>query len=139
MRTPKDDRFILESKIIALIYNDNKNSVHFDYHFDPDAYLASIRLEVYTVKAQTNEVLLFHEVIGQNTLEVLQRTIQHIEYIHKNKEKYSFSVTWNHVNTPDFKHISHFFEPNKEMVLEKFYHNKKIEDYLITIKHNPES
>jgi hypothetical protein len=134
----KENRFDLEGEIITLVYEDNRNTVHFDYHVDIDDIDNSIRLDLYTRNARSGAVFLLHQTRGTSSVDVLQRMLEYLRSLHLSDQKYSFTVNW--VSRSDIdktEHVSYFYEASEEDVRSKFFYNKREEDYLISIEKNP--
>lgn len=130
----KNQRFAIESQIISHIYEDNKNTVHFDYHVDIDN--GSITLDLYTFNKKTLSVMLLHQTRGINSITALAEMYN---YIHdkKKKDKAPYTITWNRVG--DEKHQSYFWERSEADAREKFFYNKDEADYEIEIELRPSS
>lgn len=134
----KDRRFDLEGEIITLVYEDNQNTVHFDYHVDIDDVDYSIRLDLYTRNARSGAVFLLHQTRGTSSVDVLSRMLSYLKSQHLTDEKYSYTVKWIDRNDPDkHEHISYFYEASESDVRKKFFYNKREEEFLITIEKNP--
>jgi hypothetical protein len=134
----KDRRFDLEGEIVTLVFEDNKNTVHFDYHVDIDDVDYSIRLDLYTRNARSGAVFLLHQTRGTSSVDVLQKMLEYLRSQHLSEEKYSYTVKWVDRNDELRKeHVSYFYEASESDVRKKFFYNKREEDYLITIEKNP--
>lgn len=134
----KDRRFDLEGEIVTLVFEDNKNTVHFDYHVDIDDVDYSIRLDLYTRNARSGAVFLLHQTRGTSSVDVLQKMLRYLESQHLSDEKYSYTVKWVDRNDKERnEHVSYFYEASEQDVRKKFFYNKREEDYLITIEKNP--
>lgn len=134
----KDRRFDLEGEIITLVYEDNRNTVHFDYHVDIDDVDYSIMLDLYTRNAKSGAVFLLHQTRGTSSVDVLKKMLDYLKTHNKSDEKYSYTVKW--VDRKDPKkdeHVSYFYETSESDVRKKFFYNKREEDYLITVEKNP--
>lgn len=134
----KDRRFDLEGEIITLVYEDNRNTVHFDYHVDIDDVDYSIMLDLYTRNARSGAVFLLHQTRGTSSVDVLKKMLDYLKTHNKSDEKYSYTVKW--VDRKDPKkdeHVSYFYETSESDVRKKFFYNKREEDYLITVEKNP--
>lgn len=134
----KDRRFDLEGEIITLVYEDNRNTVHFDYHVDIDDVDYSIMLDLYTRNARSGAVFLLHQTRGTSSVDVLKKMLDYLKPHNKSDEKYSYTVKW--VDRKDPKkdeHVSYFYETSESDVRKKFFYNKREEDYLITVEKNP--
>lgn len=136
----KDARFELEGKIITLIFEDNRNTVHFDYHVDIDDVDYSIMLDLYTRNARNGAIFLLHQTRGTSSVDVLQKMLHHLKRENVSDEKYSYTVKWIDRNDPiKEEHTSYFYENSETEVRRKFFYNRKEEDYLITVEKNPMS
>lgn len=134
----KDRRFDLEGEIITLVYEDNRNTVHFDYHVDIDDVDYSIRLDLYTRNARSGAVFLLHQTRGTSSVDVLNRMLDYLRSQHHSEEKYSYTVKWVDRNDSEkIEHVSYFYEASETDVRKKFFYNKREEEYLITIEKNP--
>jgi hypothetical protein len=134
----KDQRFDLEGEIVTLVFDDNRNTVHFDYHVDIDDVDYSIRLDLYTRNARSGAVFLLHQTRGTSSVDVLQKMLDYLRKLRLSDLKYSYTVKWVDRNDPSkSEHISYFYEGSESEVRQKFFYNKREEDYLITIEKNP--
>lgn len=134
----KDKRFELEGKIMTLIFEDNRNTVHFDYHVDIDDVDCSIRLDLYTRNARNGAIFLLHQTRGTSSVDVLQRMLDHLKRENVADEKYSYTVKWIDRNDPGKQeHVSYFYETSDREVRRKFFYNRREEDYMITVEKNP--
>ena len=134
----KDRRFDLEGEIITLVYEDNRNTVHFDYHVDIDDVDYSISLDLYTRNARSGAVFLLHQSRGTSSVDVLQKMLQYLRSQHRSEEKYSYTVKWiDREDSSRTEHTSYFYEASESDVRKKFFYNKREEDYLITVEKNP--
>jgi hypothetical protein len=129
----KEKRFLLESELISLIYDNNKNTPHFNYRVNIDAY-ESVTLELFTYNVKNNEVFLLAAVSGKNTEECLIKMIKLVKS--RQAEPHSFTVEWENLVTGK-KALSYFYETSEENVIEKFFFNKNREEYKIRIIPNP--
>lgn len=134
----KDKRFDLESEIMTLVFEDNRSTVHFDYHVDIDDVDYSIMLDLYTRNARNGAIFLLHQTRGTSSVDVLQKMLDYLKSQHHAEEKYSYTVKWVERNDKERKeHVSYFYEASQKDVREKFFYNRKEEDFLITIEKNP--
>ena len=134
----KDRRFDLEGDIITLIYEDNRNTVHFDYHVDIDDVDYSIMLDLYTRNARNGAIFLLHQTRGTSSVDVLQKMLSYLKSNHLAEEKYSFTVKWIDRNEESkTEQVSYFYDASEDDVRKKFFYNKREEDYLISIERNP--
>lgn len=134
----KDKRFELEGEIVTLIFEDNRNTVHFDYHVDIDDTEHSILLDLYTRNAKNGAIFLLHQTRGTSSVDVLSKMLEHLRSENLSDEKYSYTVKWIDRND-DAKqeYVSYFYENSEREVRKKFFYNRREEDYLITIEKNP--
>ena len=134
----KETRFELEGKIITLVFEDNRNTVHFDYHVDIDDVDCSIMLDLYTRNARSGAIFLLHQTRGTSSVDVLEKMLDHLKAHNRSAEKSSYTVKWiNRKEADRQEHVSYFYEATEEDVRRKFFYNKKEEDFLITIAKNP--
>lgn len=134
----KDKRFELEGKIMTLIFEDNRNTVHFDYHVDIDDTDNSIMLDLYTRNERNGAIFLLHQTRGTSSVDVLQKMLHHLKRENVSDEKYSYTVKWIDRNdTHKEEHTSYFYETSEREVRRKFFYNRREEDYLITVEKNP--
>lgn len=134
----KDRRFDLEGEIITLIYEDNRNTVHFDYHVDIDDVDYSIMLDLYTRNARNGAIFLLHQTRGTSSVDVLQKMLRYLQSQHLAEEKYSYTVKWiDRTGSDKTELVSYFYEASEEDVRKKFFYNRREQDYLITIEKNP--
>jgi hypothetical protein len=137
----KNRRFAIESDIIAHIYEDNKNTVHFDYSVDIDGD-TTVTLDLFTFNKKNNGIFLLHKTRGKNSIEALNKMYDHIHLEKVNMR--SYTVTWNKYadglndDGEIEQHVSYFWEKNEEDVINKFFYNKdNPDDYVIDITLNP--
>ena len=136
----KAKRIKLESEIITLIFNDNRNTVHFDYHVDIDDAEKGIRLDLYTQNPHHDTIFLLYQAYGLSSVHALEKTISHLQEQHYTQgEKNSYTVTWRNKNEDSSKEqTSYFYEYSEEEVQTKFFYNKKEKDFeIISIQQNP--
>ncbi len=137
--TLKANRFNLENQIIRMVYGDNQNTVHFDYHVNIDDEINSIRLDLYTRNAHNGEIFLLHQTSGTSSTEVLNKMLQHIkDHNRQAGSKHSYTVKWKNLNDVNAEEqISYFYEYSEDDVKRKFFYNKRQEDFEISITLNP--
>ncbi len=134
----KDRRFDLEGEIITLIFEDNRNTVHFDYHVDIDDVDYSIMLDLYTRNARNGAIFLLHQTRGTSSVDVLNKMLGYLQSQHLTEEKSSYTVKWiNRTDTSKTEHVSYFYEASEQDVRSKFFYNRRDQDYLVTIEKNP--
>ncbi len=134
----KAQRIKLESEIITLIFNDNRNTVHFDYHVDIDNADKGIRLDLYTQNPRHDTIFLLHQAYGLSSVHALQKTIEHLKELHYTEgEKNSYTVIWRNKNSGQ-EQTSYFYEYTEADVQQKFFYNKKEQDFeIVSIQQNP--
>lgn len=134
----KDKRFDLEGEIITEVFEDNKNTVHFDYHVDIDDVDYSIMLDLYTRNARNGAIFLMHQTRGTSSVDVLTKMLDYLRSQHLVDEMNSYTVKWiDRKGDNKTEHVSYFYEHSEEDVRKKFFYNKREEDYLISIELNP--
>lgn len=134
----KDKRFYLESEIMTLVFEDNRSTVHFDYHVDIDDVDYSIMLDLYTRNARNEAIFLLHQTRGTSSVDVLEKMLDYLKSQNRSDEKSSYTVKWidrNEANKEE--HVSYFYEASESDVRKKFFYNRKEADFLITIEKNP--
>lgn len=134
----KEQRIKLESQIITMVFNDNRNTVHFDYHVNIDSARENIRLDLYTKNARHDAIFLMHQTRGDSSIDALNRMITYLKDHHQAREKNSYTVYWrSKVDANSAEKSSYFFEYSEAEVRRKFFYNKKEEDFDIRIVQNP--
>lgn len=134
----KDRRFELEGEIVTLIFDDNRNTVHFDYHVDIDDVDNSVQLDLYTRNSKNNAIFLLHQTRGTSSVRALENMLDYLRQSHKDEEKNSYTVKWVDRNDPTKKeHVSYFYEFDENSVRNKFFYNRSEQDFLISIEMNP--
>ena len=132
----KTERLKLENKIFDVIYKDNHNTPHFDYHVMFEE--GKIRLDLYTYNQRIDDFLLLHSVINETPILCLRDIIEYLEnHNYIKKERKPVSIIWNKKGS-DVKHESYYFDEPEE-AKRKFLYGKIEEDYNIEIKINPMS
>ena len=134
----KDRRFELEGEIVTLIFDDNRNTVHFDYHVDIDDVDNSVRLDLYTRNANNSAIFLLHQTRATSSVRALENMLEYLRQSHKDEQKNSYTVKWVDRNDPSkSEHVSYFYEIDEERVKSKFFFNRSESDFLISIELNP--
>lgn len=136
------DRIKLEHEISSFIGTDNGATVHFEYD-EYDSFKTSTSKEwtvsAFTVNPKSGETFLLKECKANDELKALKAILN---YVKEQKGMSSFTVEWSKVikgNTTDHKiHTSYFYCHDALDVMEKFFYNKKIDDYIVwSLKLNP--
>ena len=148
---PIKERMILEAKISSLLKSEDK-SIYFEYTWEESSNLpnvgslANINFEVkqfavvtaYTVNLKMAETFLLKRVVDKDHLSALQSIY---EYVASNKETMnSFTVMWSkkEKGVLGSTNKSYFYCHDIKEVIEKFFTNKSVKDYVIyEIKLNP--
>ena len=133
------EKIKIESEIIRFIYEDNGNTVHFDYSLRHS--LPIFRLDLYTLNIKTKEIFLLHQTEGTSKLDALKKMFDYVHArrsLHQQKEKNSYTVKWTNVtDSLRMYNVSYFYEATEDDVRTKFFYNKNKDDYIIDIKINP--
>lgn len=123
---------------MTLIFEDNRNTVHFDYHVDIDDVDYSIMLDLYTRNARSGAIFLLHQTRGTSSVDVLEKMLDYLKSQNRSDEKSSYTVKWiNRTEADKEEHVSYFYEASETDVRKKFFYNKREEDFLITVEKNP--
>ena len=130
----KTQRAELESKIISFIYEDNKNTAHFEYVNSGQ----NVLMFLWTYNNHQKEVHLYKSYSGESDLECLNNAYTELT---KNKNKItvqsSYTVRWSKQNE-DTKHNSYFYAESDINALEQFFYNKEAHSYIIhEVRQNP--
>lgn len=120
-----------------MVFDDNRSTVHFDYHVDIDDTAHSIRLDLYTRNARHGEVFLLHQTSGNSSVEALEAMLDYLKGQQRGREKQSYTVQWRNLRSDDRPHISYYYEVSEEEVRRKFFFNRKMEDFEVRITLNP--
>lgn len=134
----------LQHQIATFIDTDNvsKCTVHFDYN---ENYLdkgnigknpaTEWTVSAITVNPTTDETFLLKTETAPTKEKALKKIL---EYIKKQKGESSFSVTWIKKGEGSKTNMSHFYCHDMIDVVEKFFHGKNPEEYVVfEIKLNP--
>lgn len=133
MQTNKEI-LILEDKITKLVAIEGK-TIHFEYNESTIGYFEVI---VYSFNSKFGETFLLKRVVGVTYELALAEILNYVE--HSKKTMGSYTVTWSKKVNGNLTetNISYFYCQNLYEVLDKFYFNKDIFDYVIfNIKLNP--
>jgi len=94
-----------------------------------------VTLELITINPKHDQSFLFHSVIGADKVEALNSLLDYVDK-HFRKEQ-SYSVQWAQKGGGEL-HTSYFRARDMYDVLDKFYHGREKDEYLIfTITLNP--
>jgi hypothetical protein len=126
----------IEEKIKDIIKKDNECDVRFEY---TTAIEEDVNVEVTakTFNPKTQEVFLLFKGIGKTSEEAIKKIL---DYIENHRQNYaSHTVVW--ASKKDMKQQTSYFHSKDAMeALEKFYHGKLREHYVVfNVKLNPMS
>jgi len=122
----------LESLISSKVFEDNKNTVHFDYLKTEILNF----LTVYTYNPKKDESFVLIQTNGNSKLECLQKVIDYLNTI--KSSPCSFTVSWVKKGEGMPTQNSYFYCEDVYEVIEKFYKNKVRQEYTVfSIVQNP--
>lgn len=140
------DKLVLnfEHQIASFLASDNKSgcTVHFDYteaYLDPKNIGKNPTTEwtaiAHTFNPTTEETFLLKEEKAYTKEKALKKIL---EYLKQQKGESPFSVSWTKKGEGSKTNTSHFYCHDIKDVVEKFFHGKNSEDYIVyEIKLNP--
>ncbi len=103
----------------------------FDYTKENDL----IKLNLITINPRHDETFLFHTTEGTDKISALQRMLEYVELKHAKKQ--SFTVQWAQKGKRELQ-TSYFRARNMYEVLDKFFHGRNAEGYIVfSIQLNP--
>lgn len=127
------EKIRLENKISKIIEEDNNCSSHFEYN----AVNGRTEVTIITYNPNHHEQFVLKKEIAGSSEQGLQKVLEYLENTRKNYNTYT--LVWLKKGEGKTR-TSYFTGSDMKDVLEKFYHNKNREDYIIyEIKLNPES
>jgi len=129
------NKLSLEDDITRTVLGENGCTAHFDYKNDDKVNMKGCENKPYprivtvmTYNPKTKETFLLKEVVAKTDEEGL---VEILKYATKHKEDYnSFSVIWLKKGERGTK-TSHFYCVDLLEAMEKFYHNKIREEYIV--------
>lgn len=123
----------LENQISRIIEEDNNCSTHFEYNFVD----GKTEIAIITYNPIHHEQFVLKKETAPSAESALQKVLEYLE----NSRKYQNTYTLVWLKKGESKtRTSYFSGSDMKDVLDKFYHNKESEDYIIyEIKLNPES
>ena len=123
----------LENQISRIIEEDNKCSTHFEYrNLDGKAEITII-----TYNPIHHEQFVLKKETAPTAERALQKILEYLETSRKYQNTYT--LVWLKKGESKTR-TSYFSGSDMKDVLDKFYHNKESEDYIIyEIRLNPES
>jgi predicted enzyme involved in methoxymalonyl-ACP biosynthesis len=95
----------------------------FDYTAEGDA----IRLELITINPKHDQSFLFHAVVAADKLTALSELLEYVAQTFRKEQ--SYTVQW--ARKAGELHTSYFRARDMYEVLDKFYHGRVKEDYLV--------
>ena len=123
----------LENKISRIIEEDNNCSSHFEYN----QINGKTEVTIITYNPLHHEQFVLKKEYAPNPESGLKRILEYLENTRKFQNTYT--LVWLKKGESKTR-TSYFSGSDMKDVLEKFYHNKNSEDYIIyEIKLNPES
>jgi len=131
----KKNKVELEDVILREVMSDNGCTVHFTYAINHKKGVNPVSEDNYDVKAmtfnpKTQESFLLKEVKNVKTHEEGLEEI--LLYVQQHKTDYnSFTVVWAKKGENQQKISSYFYCKDLLEALEKFYHDKVREDYIV--------
>ena len=134
----------IENSIAEIIKNDNGCETSFEYEKVPtiihgdfgDNVVDREEVKAITLNPKTNESFLMFKTYGNTEIEALSIMLEYVT-LHKTVY-YSHTITWRNVNKSETTNTSYFYGKNALEALEKFYHGKNPNDYMVfNVKLNP--
>ncbi|MGI8892733.1 MAG: hypothetical protein ACR2GN_04660 [Bacteroidia bacterium] len=123
----------LENKISKIIEEDNNCSSHFEYN----SVNGKTEVTIITYNPIHHEQFVLKKEVAESYESALKKILDFLENTRKNQNTYT--LVWLKKGENKTRR-SYFTGSDMKDVLEKFYHNKTSEDYIIyEIKLNPES
>lgn len=127
------ERAELENKIISFIYDDNKNTAHFEY-----VNLGGrVLMYLWTFNDRQKEVHLYKSYSNETDVECLINAYDELVKNKASKVTNSYTVKWSRLYETEV-HNSYFNATNDMNALEQFLYNKEASSYNIhEVKLNP--
>lgn len=130
----------MESEIIKQVYADNKRTAHFSYNQIGEASSLPLnkktQLVVTTFNPDNGESFVMKTFVGRDKEDCLGQVLDYLDLIKKNEN--SFTVSWARKGEHMDTHKSHFYANSVVEVVEKFFANKMVDEYIVyEIKLNP--
>jgi hypothetical protein len=120
------DKYILENEIRELIFDDNKNSAHFEYHEDDNG---TINVKLITLNRKTGATFLLTESTKTTANEAL---IAIHEFLTLKNLAHIFTIKWYTKGVPsDRPNTSKFTGRTMYEALDKFYFGKNRNSLII--------
>lgn len=123
----------LENKISRIIEEDNNCSTHFEYN----KVDGKTEITIITYNPNHHEQFVLKKEIAATIENGLNKVLEYLETTRKHQNTYT--LVWLRKGEGKTR-TSYFSGYDMKDVLDKFYHNKESEDYIIyEIRLNPES
>jgi hypothetical protein len=120
------DKYILENKIRELIFDDNKNSTHFEYDEVEDGRK---NIKLITLNRKTGATFLLTESTKNNEIDAL---IDIHDFLTVNDFAHTFTIKWYTKGVPsDRPNTSKFTGRTMYEALDKFYFGKNRNSLII--------
>ena len=122
------NKCVLEKKIFNIVHKDNKSFCHFNYEKISSTHY---KLVILTSNEKHNELFIFYVSEQKPTqLECLQDAYKFISEIQNKKNEYlTYEVEWS--KKGGNRIISHFYGKDFLEIIDKFFSNKEINEYVI--------
>lgn len=119
------EKYKLESEIRELIFDDNRNSAHFEYS---DHGHLGVNVKLVTLNKKTNATFLLTEMVSTTEIEALQNILKYLS-----EDRYhSFTIKWYEKGIPtDRPNKSKFRAQNIIAAIEKFYYGRNKDSLVI--------
>lgn len=133
----KIDRMKMEVKISEKVRKDNGCEVRFEYdEYGTPGHLYPIQVTARTFNPKTGEIFVLTTATGDNERICLETIDKYIDTIKESES--TFTVEWARKGDNALKHKSYFACIDVREVCDKFFCDKKKEEYIVyEIKMNP--
>lgn len=120
----------LEDQIRSQIYGDNRAGTHFDYQKQPDG---SVTLTLITTNPIHKELFTLYTTSPHpSDAECLDEVLVYLDEVRqRNTGHFNYKVVWFRSGEHQEKFTSYFTGRNFKEIVDKFYHNKNPDDYVI--------
>ena len=124
------NKYKLEEAIREIIYDDNKNSAHFEYTERKYAGDIEVKVKVITLNKKTGASFLLSEAKA-NTAELALEEIEN-ELLVSNSDYHTYTIKWYEKGQPASRpYKSKFKSKNIIKAIEKFYYGKNNDSLII--------
>jgi len=125
------EKYKLEDKIREIIYDDNKNSAHFEYEISYKDYTdikSSVTVQLITLNRKTNTTFLLTQATGPDEVTALARILDYLE----EKSIHTFTIKWYVFGEKaERPYKSKFTAHSITSAIEKFYYKQNIDTLVI--------